>query len=180
MDCSTADPDDDPDNPLWVSSWSALEKLYAEGRVKGIGLSNANYDEHLLRFETDGRLTLMPHVVQNYMALEQRDMNVVGWCVETKVLFQAYGLLRNLTPYQLHALQPIADVMEATPRQVLIKWLVQRHIGVIARSKNPDHIVSNLRPGLSQFHENKIWMSPAELHAIDEIIHAEDPKLLGK
>ena len=41
-DCTQGDKDDNPEAPLWLDTWRAFEKLYAEGVVLAIGVSNFN------------------------------------------------------------------------------------------------------------------------------------------
>ena len=148
MDCSTALPDDAEARPLWAESWAALEKLYAEGLVLGIGLSNA--DAELLGRALDGpRVAVEPQLVQNHFPLDTMDEDVVRLCRERGVVYQAYSVLRDLPSAALNEVRRVqrgAGVPESVPaRSVLLRWLVESDVAVVVRSHDPARIADNLK-----------------------------------
>jgi len=78
MDCGSA-------KGNWRSSWRALEKLFAEGALQAIGVSN--FDSNLLKQMMDTTL-VVPHVVQNYMDPFSIDFEMLALAKEAGIQFQ--------------------------------------------------------------------------------------------
>ncbi|CAN0461025.1 unnamed protein product, partial [Laminaria digitata] len=69
---------DDSPTP-WQDAWRELEKLYVEGTVRAIGVSN--FSEGLL-LELLGLATVVPSAVQNWMDPFRQDRAVRKLCQE--------------------------------------------------------------------------------------------------
>lgn len=63
----------------WQEAWESLEKIYSEGAVRAIGVSN--FPEQLLR-ELLGIARVVPAVVQNWMDPFHQDRAVRSLCAE--------------------------------------------------------------------------------------------------
>ncbi|KAH9258572.1 hypothetical protein BASA81_003074 [Batrachochytrium salamandrivorans] len=133
MDCSQAEIDLEGD--LWLESWRAMEKLYAEGLVYAIGVSN--FDLHLLNIAASHKTQVTPHFVQNHFAIGNLDLAVVNWCKELGVYYQAYGLIRNGIPKLKEKPTHMTDL------EFLVQITVKAKIGVLLRSTTPEHVISN-------------------------------------
>jgi len=142
MDCSNLS------GGTWQQSWRALEKLYAEGRLTNIGVSN--FHEGLTGDLLDMASTT-PHAVQNYLDPAHPD-SVVELCREEAIFYQAYSSLRGFisaSPGPEYydaaiAIRKVAQQVKREPAQVILRWLVQQGIGIIPRSSSPEHIEANL------------------------------------
>jgi len=145
-DCTQGDKDDDPAHPLWLETWRALEKLYAEGVVLAIGVSNFNA-ELLQRALTESQ-SVAPQVIQNYFTLDHLDTDVVKLAKQNGMYYQAYSLIKDGIPEKhLEDLRArLSDLqLEHTPElELLIHWVMVSRIGVLLRSANPDHVVDNI------------------------------------
>ena len=142
MDCSTADPD--PHGELWLDSWLALERAYAEGLVNGIGVSN--FDDGLLHAAMDHSWSVLPHVVQNYFALDHLDVSVVQTCREHQIYYQSYSLIRQGIPFtQLQWGMRKLGLHEVDAFEFLIQLVLRADVGVIIRSGNQERIANNLQ-----------------------------------
>ena len=80
----------------WLQSWRALERLYSEGRVHAIGVSN--FDLDYLK-ELESFASIKPMVVQNWMDPIARPWDVINYCKQNGILFQAYSPLRTLISF---------------------------------------------------------------------------------
>ena len=87
MDCSQAD------SGNWRTAYRALERLYASGRARAIGVSNFNARllQELLEFAV-----VPPMVVQNWQDVTHHDFQVVDECQERGIIYQAYSPLHRL------------------------------------------------------------------------------------
>ena len=127
----------------YYAAWRALEKLYAEGKVRAIGVSN---------FEPDRLLDLIAYN-QVIPAVNQIETNLYcqrsterGWMDKKNVAHMAYAPLgqgnRN-EMFQEPAVLSLAEKYGKTPAQVLLRFLTQKGIAVIPRSTKPEHIKEN-------------------------------------
>lgn len=127
----------------YYAAWRALEKLYADGKVRAIGVSN---------FEPDQLLDLIAYN-QVVPAVNQIETNLYcqrgterGWMDKKQVAHMAYAPLgqgsRN-EMYQAPAVLALAEKYGRTPAQILLRFLIQKGIAVIPRSTDPAHIREN-------------------------------------
>jgi diketogulonate reductase-like aldo/keto reductase len=144
--------DTNPSPGTWQDSWLALEKLYAEGKVSAIGVSNfytRELEELLYLANTP------PMVVQDWMDPANQPWDVIELCRQHGIFFQAYSSLHSfLTPSQadiyaaeVRTLKDIGYKHHMTPVQVALSWMVQQQIGVIPRASSEAHLKSNLLIG---------------------------------
>ena len=127
----------------YYAAWRVLEKLYAEGTVRAIGVSN---------FEPDRLLDLIAY--NNVIpAVDQIETNLYcqrsserGWMDKKQVAHMAFAPLgqgcRN-EMYREPAVLARAEKYGKTPAQVLLRFLTQKGIAVIPRSTKPEHIKEN-------------------------------------
>lgn len=127
----------------YYAAWRVLEKLYAEGTVRAIGVSN---------FEPDRLLDLIAYN-KVIPAVDQIETNLYcqrgserGWMDKKQVAHMAFAPLgqgcRN-EMYREPAVLALAEKYGKTPAQVLLRFLTQKGITVIPRSTKPEHIKEN-------------------------------------
>ena len=127
----------------YYAAWRVLEKLYAEGTVRAIGVSN---------FEPDRLLDLIAYN-KVIPAVDQIETNLYcqrgserGWMDKKQVAHMAFAPLgqgcRN-EMYREPAVLARAEKYGKTPAQVLLRFLTQKGIAVIPRSTKPEHIKEN-------------------------------------
>ena len=124
----------------YYAAWRALEKLYAGGRVRAIGVSN---------FEPDQLLDLIAYnkVVP---AVNQIETNLYcqrgterGWMDKKQVAHMAYAPLGQGNRNEMFgepAVLALAEKCGRTSAQVMLRFLTQKGIAVIPRSTQPAHI----------------------------------------
>ena len=127
----------------YYAAWRSLEKLYAEGKVRAIGVSN---------FEPDQLLDLIAYnkVVP---AVNQIETNLYcqrtaerGWMDKSRVAHMAYAPLgqgNRSEMFKEPAVLALAEKYGKTPAQILLRFLTQKGIAVIPRSTQPAHIREN-------------------------------------
>ena len=127
----------------YYAAWRVLEKLYAERKVRAIGVSN---------FEPDQLIDLIAYnkVVP---AVNQIETNLYcqrsierSWMDKKQVAHMAYAPLGQGNRNEMFSepvVLAIAEKYGKTPAQVMLRFLTQKGIAVIPRSSQPAHIKEN-------------------------------------
>ena len=125
-----------------LNSWKALERLYEDGRVRAIGVSN--YMTHHLE-EVLARANVPPAVNQielhPYNFASRTD--TIATCRENDIAITAYSPLARADHMDDPKLNEIADKHNRTPAQIMLRWLLEKDIIVIPKSVNPGRIEEN-------------------------------------
>lgn len=130
-----------PGHGLFVETWKAFEKLYHEGRIRTIGVSNFHSD-HLrtLLDETDvvpavNQIECHPRLPQRELRHSHAERGIVteAW----SPLGQGKGLLEEPT------IQRIAERHGRTAAQVVLRWHLDLGNVVIPKSGTPERIRQN-------------------------------------
>ncbi|MFF5435994.1 aldo/keto reductase [Streptomyces achromogenes] len=131
-----------PSRDAYVDTYKAFEKLYADERVRAIGVSNF-LPEHLRRLT--GETSVIPAVnqIELHPHLQQRESRAVhgelGIATEAwSPLGQGKGLL------EVPAIVAIARKHDRTPAQVVLRWHLQLGNIVIPKSVTPSRIKENI------------------------------------
>ena len=127
----------------YYAAWRALEKLYAGGKIRAIGVSN---------FEPDQLLDLIAYN-QVAPAVNQIETNLYcqrsaerGWMDKKQVAHMAYAPLGQGNRSEMFSeptVLALAEKYGKTPAQILLRFLTQKGIAVIPRSTKPRHIKEN-------------------------------------
>ncbi|WP_196890566.1 aldo/keto reductase [Aureivirga marina] len=125
--------------------WRAMEHLYQEGRIRAIGVSNFNIHHiNLLLKHT----SIKPTVNQVECHPGYQNIFLNEYCQKHDILLAAYAPLMSWKVKDLlenKTLNDLAKKYQKTPVQIALRWMIQREIIVIPRSKNPNRIVENIR-----------------------------------
>ena len=125
----------------YVDTWKAFEQLYADKRVRAIGVSN--FHEPALRrlFE---ETTIRPAVnqIELHPALPQDELRAFN--AESDIVTQAWSPLAQGELLNQPALRALAGKHGKTPAQVVIRWHLQLGNVVIPKSKTPSRIRENI------------------------------------
>lgn len=127
----------------YYAAWRSLEKLYANGKIQAIGVSNFEPDQ-LLDLIAYNKIT--PAVNQIETNLYCQRSTERSWMDKKQVAHMAYAPLgqgnRN-EMYQEPVVLSLAEKYKKTPTQILLRFLTQKGIAVIPRSTQPEHIKEN-------------------------------------
>ena len=123
-------------------SWRAMEELYAEGRIRAIGVSN---------FQPDRLIDLIVHnqVVPVINQIEthpfQQQIETQKFLEENNVQLQSWGPFaegkNNLFTNEL--LNSIGQKYNKSVAQVVLRWLAQRSVVAIPKSVRKERIEEN-------------------------------------
>nr|WP_317453296.1 aldo/keto reductase [Streptomyces xanthii] len=131
-----------PSKGLYVETYKALEKIYADGRARAIGVSNF-LPEHLDRLTDETNVIPAVNQIELHPQLQQRVARErhgeLGIATEAwSPLGSGKGLL------EVPAIIAIAQKHGRTPAQVVLRWHVQTGNVVIPKSVTPSRIKENI------------------------------------
>ncbi len=123
-----------------LDTYRALERLYKDGRVRAIGVSNFTV-RHLQ--ELYGACQVMPAVNQVEMSpfLYQKDL--LEHCQARDILVTAYSPFGRGKVLGDPVLAEVGRRHRKTPAQVIVRWCLQKGMAVIPRSADLGHLRQN-------------------------------------
>ncbi|SEA64381.1 aldo/keto reductase [Leifsonia sp. 21MFCrub1.1] len=131
-----------PQKDTFVQAWTSLEKIYASGRAKAIGVSNflVPHLEKLLA-NTD----VVPAVNQIELHPAHQQPEVTAFSREHGIAIEAWGPLGQ-GKYPLFETPEVSQAAEAhgkTPAQVVIRWHLQTGNIVFPKSNSRSRMAEN-------------------------------------
>lgn len=131
-----------PKHDNYVETYQALEKLYKDGRVKAIGVSNFDID-HLQRILDECEIVPAVNQVEYHPYLQQKELK--QFCDKHSIKLEAYSPLMNGRDIlQDETIQEIASMRGKTPAQIILRWHLQTGVIVIPKSATPSRMKENL------------------------------------
>ncbi|MFF5793108.1 aldo/keto reductase [Paeniglutamicibacter sp. NPDC012692] len=150
-----------------IAAYKALEKLYTDGKVRAIGVSNFMV-EHLTRLLEATEVVPAVNQIEMHPYFQQRD--VVAFDDAHGILTQAWSPIGGITFYrdgekstlQDETLFRIAEKHGKSAAQVMLRWHLQQGRSAIPKSTRPERIAEN-------FNVFDFELAPDELAAIDAL-----------
>ncbi len=131
-----------PSRGTAAETWRALERLYLDGRVRAIGVSNFQPD-HLRRLVDGAAVVPAVNQVELHPYLQQAELRRLG--TELGVLTEAWSpIAKGGELLADPVVTRLADKHGVSPAQVVLRWHVQQGTVVIPKSVTPERIRSNL------------------------------------
>lgn len=127
----------------YYAAWRTLEKLYAEGKIRAIGVSNFEPDQLLDLIAYNKIIPAVNQIETNLYCQRSTERN---WMDKKQVAHMAYAPLgqgNRSEMFQEPTVLAIAKKYGKTSAQVLLRFLTQKGIAVIPRSTRPEHIKEN-------------------------------------
>jgi len=131
-----------PELDRYVETWHAFEKLYADGRVRAIGVSNFHIP-HLQRLFDEGSVVPAINQIELHPQLPQSELR--AFHAEHGIVTEAWSpLARGGAVLSAPTVTAIADRVGKSPAQVVLRWSLQLGNVVLPRSVTPSRIAENL------------------------------------
>jgi len=130
-----------PEKDLYVETWKALEKLYAEKKIRAIGVSNFQ-PAHLDKLIAEGTIVPAVNQVELHPALQNRE--VIAFNAEHGIATEAWSPLAQGAMLTDETILAIADAHKVTAAQVILRWHLQQGRVIIPKSVTESRIVANL------------------------------------
>jgi methylglyoxal/glyoxal reductase len=148
-----------PVERLRRDTWRALGRLYADKRVRAVGVSNFTI-RHLEELLGDGGVVPAVNQVEFHPFLFQREL--LAYCGANGIQLEAYAPLVKAQKMDHPVLQRVAAAHAKTPAQVLVRWAIEHEVVVIPKSVQHTRIEEN-----AQVFE--FSLTPDELAALDAL-----------
>jgi diketogulonate reductase-like aldo/keto reductase len=123
-----------------LDSWQALEQLYVEKRVRAIGVSNFLVP-HLR--ELLDHADVVPAVNQIELTPFLQRRNTLEFCKEHGIAVEAYSPLTRGQRLTHPVVVEIAQRVQRSPAQVLLRWGIQKNVIVLPKSTHEARIAEN-------------------------------------
>ncbi|RYV51614.1 aldo/keto reductase [Pengzhenrongella frigida] len=130
-----------PARDLYLETWRAFERLYADGRVRAIGVSNF-LPEHLQRILDLGGTIPAVNQIEVHPALQQR--SIIEFNDAHGIRTEAWSPLAQGGVLADPVIAAIAARTGRTPAQVVLRWHLQQGRIIIPKSVTPSRIAENL------------------------------------
>ncbi|KAJ5534451.1 hypothetical protein N7527_000705 [Penicillium freii] len=131
----------------YITTYKAMEKLLATGKVKAIGVSNFNI--HRLE-ELLSKVDVVPaaNQIEAHPYLQQPEL--VNFCNSKGIIVEAYSPLGNNQTGEPRTVDDpvvteVAKEVSMDPGPLLASWGVQRGTVVLSKSVTPSRIAANLQ-----------------------------------
>ncbi|MGE7930538.1 aldo/keto reductase [Lysinibacillus xylanilyticus] len=125
----------------YINVYKALEKIYQDGRVRSIGVSNfhVHHLENILK-ETSvvpviNQIEFHPHLTQE---------EVRAYCKEKGIQVEAWSPLMNGSLLEESLIQQLASKYGKTPAQIVLRYDVQHGVVTIPKTMTPARMTENL------------------------------------
>ncbi len=123
-----------------AETWKAMEKLYEDGKVKAIGVSNFMI-HHLKALEKTAKI--FPMVNQIFLAPGERQEELVHYCKEKKMVVEAYSPLGSGKIFEIKEMQDLAEKYQKTIAQIALRWSLQHEFLPLPKSVHKNRILEN-------------------------------------
>ncbi|MFB3170114.1 aldo/keto reductase [Neobacillus sp. 179-C4.2 HS] len=129
-----------PSQGKFVETWKALEKLYKDGRVRAIGVSNFKV-HHLEEVIANCEIIPMVNQVEYHPRFNQRELH--DFCKRHGIQLEAWSPLMQGGLFEEPALVEIAKKYNKSTAQIIIRWDLQTGVVTIPKSVKPHRIGEN-------------------------------------
>jgi len=121
---------------------SALAELQRQGLIRHIGLSNVT----AVQVEDGRRICAIACVQNHYNLVHREDDALVEELAREGIAYVPFFPLGGFTPLQSSTLSDVAVLLNATPMQVALAWLLQRspNLLLIPGTSSVEHLRQNL------------------------------------
>lgn len=126
----------------YKQTWRALEKLYSDGKVKAIGVSNFMVS-HLEDILATCDIVPMVNQIEYHPYLQQSEIHQL--CQQHKIQMEAWSPLMKGEILKVPEVMAIAEKYGKTPVQVVLRWDLQHGVVTIPKSVNADRIEDNTK-----------------------------------
>ncbi len=148
-----------PDTKLSLATWSALEKLYSEKKVRAIGVSN-HKEHHLKDIFKACRIRPMVNQIELHPQFPQAKLQ--AFCKENNIIIESWAPLTRGKIFGKKPLPQLVEKYSKSAAQIILRWHIQQGLVVLPKSKN----ISRIKENADVFEFN---LEPADMIAMQEL-----------
>lgn len=123
-----------------VETWRAFEKLYCDGQIKAIGVSNFR-PHHLRHLMEHCEVKPMVDQVEIHPGMPQDE--ILDFCKEHDMVVEGWSPLATGKIFAVPEMQDMARKYGKTVAQLCLRWSVQRGVIPLPKSVTPARIAEN-------------------------------------
>lgn len=124
----------------YKDTWKALEKIYHEGQVKAIGVSN--FLQHQLEdLLHDCEIKPMVNQMEFHPYLVQQSL--IDFCHSYEIQYEAWSPIMQGKIFEVELISQLAEKYQKTPVQIVIRWDLQKGVVTIPKSSQKERIIAN-------------------------------------
>lgn len=124
----------------YVETWKALEKLYKDGRVRAIGVSNFHV-HHLKDILDIAEIKPMVNQVEYHPHLTQKELH--EFCKKEGIQLEAWSPLKQGELLREPTIVEIAEKHQKSSAQIILRWDLQNEVVTIPKSIKEHRIIEN-------------------------------------
>ncbi|MCC2528142.1 glyoxal/methylglyoxal reductase [Bacillus halotolerans] len=129
-----------PGKDKYKDTWRALEKLYKDGKIRAIGVSNFQV-HHLEELLKDAEIKPMVNQVEFHPRLTQKELR--DYCKKQGIQLEAWSPLMQGQLLDNAVLTQIAEKYNKSVAQVILRWDLQHEVVTIPKSIKEHRIIEN-------------------------------------
>lgn len=148
-----------PENGAGIDLWRGLIRARDEGLARDIGVSNYSIEQMEALAEATGELPVVNQIEWSPFGWSPE---MLDWCNEREVVLQAYSPLTRAERLDAPVLVAIAEDLDATPAQVLLRWDIQRGVVPLPKSSRREHLRENIAA-------LDLRLTDDQMHALDQL-----------
>ena len=124
----------------YKDTWRALEKLYREGRIRAIGVSNF-LKHHLEDLLTTAEIVPMVNQMEFHPYLVQQDL--LDFCKANQIQYEAWSPMMQGKIFGMEAFQKLSKKYNKSIAQIVLRWDLQKGVITIPKSSKKERIIGN-------------------------------------
>lgn len=124
----------------YKDTWRALEYLYAEKKVKAIGVSNF-LQHHLEDVMIDAKIVPMVNQMEFHPYLVQQDL--IDFCNKNTIQYEAWSPFMVGKVFTLDFSKDLAKKHDKSIAQIILRWNLQKGVVTIPKSVHANRIAAN-------------------------------------
>jgi diketogulonate reductase-like aldo/keto reductase len=126
--------------PEWA--WEGMQQAKSRGLARAIGVSNFSAADVEKVVASAGAI---PAVNQVQLSALRYRRQLIAACEEQQIVVEAYSPLGTGRHLKNTTVAHVAERVERTPAQVLLRWCIQHNLPVIPKSAHRERVAENAR-----------------------------------
>lgn len=124
----------------YKDTWRAMEKLYKDGRIRAIGVSNFQ-PHHLDDLLADAEVVPAVNQVEFHPLLTQAEL--LDYCAKKGIQVEAWSPLARGLLFENEVVTSLGEKYGKSPAQILLRWVLDKGVVVLTRSVKESRIIEN-------------------------------------
>lgn len=124
----------------YKETWKALEKIYAEGRARAIGVSNF-MQHHLEDLLTTAEIVPMVNQMEFHPYLVQQDL--IDFCNSKAIQYEAWSPMMQGRIFEMEEFKVLAEKYNKSIAQIVLRWNLEKGVVTIPKSSKKERIIAN-------------------------------------